>query len=214
MKTREFMQLVNNLGYGVSILTLSDGKYRRMRIYDSDDYTIATINDKEILSINTEFRKWNILPKEIQNQLINVFYSYTKTPINERGDFKLENNHITTKEFEEKIKSLGYIVEYENTNIIICKKERLKKLSILTHDDTFITHPIAKVCKENSFKFNTSIGIWYRLSNSEKEELMDLILEYSKTPIEKREPEDKYYVEVLGCNVRGKSYKRGSGRFC
>lgn len=87
---------------------------------------------------------------------------------------------MKTKEFIRGVEELGYFI-----NKRICYYE-------ITDVDE---NPIAVVSKTNFLQLSTNYSKWYELSEIDKKELFDLLVEYARTPIEDREEEKKFLIQ-------------------
>lgn len=86
------------------------------------------------------------------------------------------------KEFIKRVEELGYLVNEGHVDwqiSRICKGQDLL---------------VAIVNKNNLSRISTDFGGWWDIPNEEKSKLLDIIVEYAKTPIEDREEENKFYL--------------------
>ena len=90
---------------------------------------------------------------------------------------------MKTKQFIKEIKPMGFDVkDLENVIVIIDSNEDF----------------IAKVSKVKFGGLATDYPEFYRLEHNTKLRLLDLLIEYAKTPIEDRKEEEKYYYRLKG----------------
>ncbi|MDD7044338.1 MAG: MazG nucleotide pyrophosphohydrolase domain-containing protein [Peptoniphilaceae bacterium] len=87
---------------------------------------------------------------------------------------------MKTKEFIRRVEELGYFINeyagyYEITDV----------------DE----NPIAVISETNFLQLSTNYSKWYELSEIDKKELFDLLIEYARTPIEDREEEKKFFLK-------------------
>lgn len=94
---------------------------------------------------------------------------------------------MKTKKFIKEIKSMGFhIKDYEVVTVIIDSNEDF----------------IAKVSKVKFGGLATDYPEFYRLEHNTKQQLLNLLIKYAKTPIEDREEEEKYYYRLKGIERR------------
>ena len=84
---------------------------------------------------------------------------------------------MKTKEFIQRVKKLGYEVDDKGTGMFLYNGNDI----------------IVFVSKEKQYKLETSN--FSAVKNPE--ELLDLCVEYAKTPIEEREEEEKFYLQKI-----------------
>ena len=86
---------------------------------------------------------------------------------------------MKTKEFIKRVEELGYLVDdgYGNWQIWNAKSPI-----------------IATVSKIDLFRFSTDFVGWCNIPDEDKSKLLDIIIEFAKTPIEDREEEKRYYL--------------------
>lgn len=87
---------------------------------------------------------------------------------------------MKTKEFCEKVEKLGFRTMHVNAYIYI---------------ENRMVDTCAMVNEYNCYEVNTDTGDFYDLKKETKEELFNLLVEYSSTPIEERKEEKKYYLK-------------------
>ena len=90
---------------------------------------------------------------------------------------------IKTKEFIKRVEQLGYLVNEGHVDwqiSRICKGQDLL---------------VALVNKNNLCRISTDFGGWWDIPNEEKSKLLDIIVEFAKTPVEDRKEEKKFYLE-------------------
>lgn len=90
---------------------------------------------------------------------------------------------MKTKEFIERVKSLGLDVEYDYHSY----EENLEVV--------LFNALIANVSNDCEYEFDTNYPDFRKLSKKRKKDLFELLVEYSSTPIEEREQEKKYYLK-------------------
>ena len=83
MKTKEFIEKVENLGH-----TITKGDINEDYIWVRDDCynAILGINIKEPFVLDTNYSNFKELKEEDKEQLINLAIEYIKTPLEERQD--------------------------------------------------------------------------------------------------------------------------------
>lgn len=86
---------------------------------------------------------------------------------------------MKTKEFIRRVEELGYFIN-----------EYVGYYEIRDVDKNLI----AAISETNFLQLSTNYSKWYELSDIDKKELFDLLVEYAKTPIEDREEEKKFYL--------------------
>lgn len=89
---------------------------------------------------------------------------------------------MKTKEFIKKVEELGYLV---NEGYADWQISRISKGQDLL---------VAIVNKNNLSRISTDFVGWWDISDEDKSKLLDIIVEYGKTPLEDREEEKKYYL--------------------
>lgn len=89
---------------------------------------------------------------------------------------------MKTKEFIKRIEQLGYLV---NEGYADWQISRISKGQDLL---------VAIVNKNNLSRISTDFVGWWDISDEDKSKLLDIIVEYAKTPIEDRKKEKKYYL--------------------
>lgn len=89
---------------------------------------------------------------------------------------------MTTKEFIKKVEELDFYVEESNFGIHIFEKNDKGICSF--------------VSGTNVAALNTNFVSFRKLEDNLKQELLGLITEYAKTPIEDREEPKKYYLKI------------------
>ena len=87
---------------------------------------------------------------------------------------------MKTKEFIKRVEELGYPL----SSSYYCWKIRSKKNSL-----------IAVVSKDVLYKISTDSAYWDGISDEDKNKLLGLLIEYSKTPIGDREEEKKFLIK-------------------
>ena len=90
---------------------------------------------------------------------------------------------MKTNQFIKEIKSMGFDV-----------KELHYNLAIYEDNDYTLAH----VSKKEAGVLATDFPNFYGLEHDRKLQLLDLLNEYAKTPIEDREEEEKYYYKLKG----------------
>ena len=92
---------------------------------------------------------------------------------------------LKTNQFIKEIKSMGFHAkDYENSILIV------------DSNDFFV----AKVSKKEVGVLATDFPNFYSLEHDRKLRLLDLLIEYAKTPIEDRKEDEKYYYKLKGLN--------------
>lgn len=87
---------------------------------------------------------------------------------------------MKTNEFIKAVENLGYLVDDGYGNWQIWNEK---------------SPIIATVSKIDLFRFSTDFGGWWDIPNKEKSKLLDIIVEFAKTPIEDRKEEKKFYLK-------------------
>ena len=95
---------------------------------------------------------------------------------------------MKTNQFIKEIKSMEFIV-----------KELHYNLAIYEDNDYTLAH----VSKKEVGVLVTDFPNFYRLEHDTKLQLLDLLIEYAKTPIEDREEDEKYYYRLKGFGEEG-----------
>lgn len=90
---------------------------------------------------------------------------------------------MKTKKFIKEIKSMGFDV-----------KELHYNLAIYEDNDYTLAH----ISKKEVGVLATDFPNFYGLEHDRKLRLLDLLIEYTKTPIEDRKEEEKYYYRLKG----------------
>ena len=98
---------------------------------------------------------------------------------------------MKTKEFIKRVEELGYLFDDSYVYYQIRNEENLL---------------IAIVNKNVLSEISTDFGVWGEISNTDRDKLFDLIVEYAKTPIEDREEEKKFYLEHKWMAYEGHNY--------
>lgn len=88
---------------------------------------------------------------------------------------------MKTKEFIKRVEELGYLI---NGNYYHYWEIKNKK-----------NYLIAVVSKDVLYKISTDSGYWDGIPDEDKNKLLGLLIEYSKTPIKDREEEKKFYLK-------------------
>ena len=84
---------------------------------------------------------------------------------------------MKTKEFKKKVEELGYNIEISGADLLIKRNEWIFAIISRTSPYTMSTY--------------TTFGVKHA------NELLDLCVEYAKTPIEEREEEEKFYLQKI-----------------
>lgn len=87
---------------------------------------------------------------------------------------------MKTNEFIKAVENLGYLVDDGYGNWQIWNEK---------------SPIIATVSKIDLFRFSTDFGGWWDIPNEEKSKLLDIIVEFAKTPIEDRKEEKKFLIQ-------------------
>ena len=95
---------------------------------------------------------------------------------------------MKTNQFIKEIKSMGFDVKELHYNLAI-------------YDGNEFT--LAHVSKKEVGVLVTDFPNFYRLEHDTKLQLLDLLIEYAKTPIEDREEDEKYYYRLKGFGEEG-----------
>lgn len=90
---------------------------------------------------------------------------------------------MKTKEFVERIKELGFLIE-----------KRGKQITITDKDDT----PLLTIYNDYIYSMDTVFSAFDELDESDKNKLFKLGYEYASTPLSEREQEKKYYIRLKG----------------
>lgn len=90
---------------------------------------------------------------------------------------------MKTKEFIKKIEQLGYLVTEGYADWQISRINKGQDLLV------------AIVNKNNLSRISTDFVGWWDISDEDKSKLLDIIVEFAKTPIENREEEKRYYLK-------------------
>lgn len=117
---------------------------------------------------------------------------------------------MKTKEFIERVKSLGLDVEYDYHSY----EENLEVV--------LFNALIANVSNDCEYEFDTNYPDFRKLSKKRKKDLFELLVEYSSTPIEERdkekneaEKEKKYYLKHKWMSFKRERYlKCIGGEYC
>ena len=95
---------------------------------------------------------------------------------------------MKTKQFIKEIKSMGFDVKELHYNLAIYEGNEFT---------------LAHVSKKEVGVLVTDFPNFYRLEHDTKLQLLDLLIEYAKTPIEDREEDEKYYYRLKGFGEEG-----------
>lgn len=98
---------------------------------------------------------------------------------------------MKTKQLIKGIKAMGFEVKELHYNLAICE------------DNDFT---LAHVSKKEVGVLATDFPNFYRFEHNTKLQLLDLLNEYAKTPIEDREEEGKHYYRLKGFNTLEDKY--------
>lgn len=101
---------------------------------------------------------------------------------------------MKTKEFIKRIEELGYLIK----DCYVYWQIRNKENSV-----------VAIVDKNVLFKFSTDFNAWDYILDDDKNKLLSLIVEFTKTPAKYREEEKRYYLKHRYFRIAG----GGSGFF-
>ena len=93
---------------------------------------------------------------------------------------------MKTKKFIKEIRSMGFDVKELHYNLAI-------------YDDNEFS--LAHVSKKEVGVLITDFPCFYKLEHNSKLQLLNLLIEYAKTPIEDRKEEEKYYYRLKGFNT-------------
>ena len=115
---------------------------------------------------------------------------------------------MKTTEFKEKLKEINLYLVEENVIYPYYSSGRKEQLYITNEDENEV---YGVVSKTDVFKFSTNYIDFDDLSIDKKSLLTEALLSYSKTPIEERKEEKKYYL-ILGCLPKYKGYLNLSTR--
>lgn len=88
---------------------------------------------------------------------------------------------MKTKEFIKRVEELGYLIDDNYYHYWEIRNNK--------------NYLIAVVSKDVLYKISTDSGYWDDISDEDKNKLLGLLIEYSKTPIEDREEEKRYYLK-------------------
>jgi len=117
-------------------------------------------------------------------------------------------NYITTEEWEQEVKKLGFIITTE------------EKLYVIRYQLCVV----AISFRQTMFAFRINIFPFVKLPKTMQEELYNLLDRYARTPLDKREAEKRYRLkldvssriennwQILAKNVDDGCYHIGSGR--
>ncbi|HEA4309005.1 TPA: hypothetical protein RW140_002541, partial [Staphylococcus aureus] len=97
---------------------------------------------------------------------------------------------MKTTEFKEKLKEINLYLVEENVIYPYYSSGRKEQLYITNEDENEV---YGVVSKTDVFKFSTNYIDFDDLSIDKKNLLTEALLSYSKTPIEERKEEKKYY---------------------
>lgn len=115
---------------------------------------------------------------------------------------------MRTKEFKEKLKELNLYLAEEHVIYPYYTSSGKEQLYVTDEDEIEV---YGVVSKTEVFKFSTNYKDFDDLSIDKKNLLTEVLLSYSKTPIEEREEEKKYYL-ILTCLPKYKGYLNLSTR--
>lgn len=101
---------------------------------------------------------------------------------------------MRTKEFIKRVEELGYLVNEGHVDWQISRLDKGQDLLV------------AIVNKNNLSRISTDFGGWWNIEDEDKSKLLDLIVEFAKTPVEDREEEKRYYLRHKWVNSKTNNY--------
>lgn len=149
MKTKEFIEKVEELGFDVAVKEYNNEK--RIQLFNSDGYTVSKVSTECICEGITAFNGFTNLQKDLKKQLFELLVEYSSTPIEEREEKKkyylkhkfLRNDH------DKYYLNDNYLNNYTPKNNWVLKNKATT--------DNYKTQFTKQEIEEIKQKFNTSL---------------------------------------------------------